>query len=330
MKDKQASGNIGELSWLKAIIQNVRNEKTNIHKVLDKLTSNSFHAFFAPEDLESVMKKEVQTKIYSSGRLILAAPQKHSAYFVQNKFTNPRLIQFKSMQDLQQLLTSYDLPIYFQTDRKPSVPEILNRPLKALEFLKKVSDRRWLEWALLDSNLALVSEQVGKFPLNKIDFLEDKRAPSRAYLKLWEIFTRFQKYPAKGSLCLDLGSAPGGWTYVLNNLQANIMSYDRVELDKNLVSSGNVQHFLRDAFGVSPSEFQNVDWLFSDLICYPQKLFDFVRSWHDSGKVKNFVCTLKFQGATDWMAIKAFESLGGDLIHLSHNKHELTWVKLES
>jgi hypothetical protein len=41
------------------------------------------------------------------------------------------------------------------------------------------------------------------------------------------------------------------------------------------------------------------------------------------------VCTVKFQGETDFPAIAELAAIpGARLMHLSHNKHELTFVRL--
>ena len=54
-----------------------------------------------------------------------------------------------------------------------------------------------------------------------------------------------------------------------------------------------------------------------------------VERWLGSGLARNFVCTLKFQGPTDHATAGRFAAIPGSrLMHLSHNKHELTWVKL--
>jgi 23S rRNA (cytidine2498-2'-O)-methyltransferase len=72
-----------------------------------------------------------------------------------------------------------------------------------------------------------------------------------------------------------------------------------------------------------------VDWLFSDVICYPDRLFKLVEKWLASGLAANFACTIKFQGATDHETARRFAAVPGSrLLHLSHNKHELTWIKL--
>ena len=45
--------------------------------------------------------------------------------------------------------------------------------------------------------------------------------------------------------------------------------------------------------------------------------------------VKRFLCTLKFQGDTDFAVMQRFAAVPGSrLVHLHHNKHELTWIRL--
>ena len=67
-----------------------------------------------------------------------------------------------------------------------------------------------------------------------------------------------------------------------------------------------------------------MDWLFSDVIAYPAPLLQMVQRW--MGYAGRIVCTVKLQGETDHDATDAFKALGGRLMHLHHNKHELTFV----
>ena len=81
---------------------------------------------------------------------------------------------------------------------------------------------------------------------------------------------------------------------------------------------------LDSAFGMTP---EPVDWLFSDVIAYPDRLLALVRRWIDAGAARHIVCTIKFQGATDHEAAEAFAAIpGGRVTHLFHNKHELTFL----
>lgn len=172
------------------------------------------------------------------------------------------------------------------------------------------------------------------FPNGEIEFIEDKiNPPNRAYLKLWEILTHIQNFPKKDDFCLDLGASPGGWTWVLCKLKAKIMAIDKSELDSNLMKkySKNIEFRKKDAFKIDWSEFGKVDWLFSDLICYPEKLFEFIVYALEKKKVRNFVCTIKLQGETDFAIIQKFNEIpNSKIFHLCENKHELTWVNLEN
>ena len=78
------------------------------------------------------------------------------------------------------------------------------------------------------------------------------------------------------------------------------------------------------AFTVEP---MRVDWLFSDVIAYPAPLLTMVQRWIASGLVDHIVCSVKLQGETDHDATDAFAAIpGGRLMHLLHNKHELTFL----
>ena len=79
------------------------------------------------------------------------------------------------------------------------------------------------------------------------------------------------------------------------------------------------------AFALEPESVGPVDWLMSDIVCYPARLLGLVERWLESGRARNLVCTLKFQGATDHATAHGFAAIpGARLMHLHHNKHELT------
>jgi 23S rRNA (cytidine2498-2'-O)-methyltransferase len=72
-----------------------------------------------------------------------------------------------------------------------------------------------------------------------------------------------------------------------------------------------------------------VDWLFSDVVCYPARLLALVRRWIEAGAARHLVCTVKFQGATDHAVAGEFAAIpGAVLFHGAHNRHELTFARL--
>ncbi len=178
-----------------------------------------------------------------------------------------------------------------------------------------------------DNNLAYFCREFDRpDPLGIVEFAEDKKSPpSRAYLKLWEAFCLIGKWPAAGERCLDLGSSPGGWTWVLASLGSEVTSVDRAPLEPSIAAMPGVLYRKGDAFQVKPGG-DTVHWLCSDVICAPEKLLELVKEWVKSGQAGHFVCTLKFQGEADPEVVEEFAALGR-VLHLAHNKHELTFIR---
>lgn len=80
---------------------------------------------------------------------------------------------------------------------------------------------------------------------------------------------------------------------------------------------------------MAPSSVGPVDWLLSDVICYPERLYRLLERWLESGLSRNMVCSVKFQGRTDHALIRRFAAIpGARLVHLRHNRHELTWYRV--
>lgn len=188
-------------------------------------------------------------------------------------------------------------------------------------------------FTLWDETLLIAAPACSSpYPDGQCRFVEDREsAPSRAYLKLWEAFTLLGVRPVPGELCLDLGSSPGGWTWVLATLGARVFSLDRAPLEPRIERLPGVEHCLGSGFGLEPhfagGPGARVDWLFSDMACYPERLLELVRRWLEADACRNFLCTLKFQGETDHATARAFAEIPGSrLLHLSCNKHELTWA----
>ena len=184
-------------------------------------------------------------------------------------------------------------------------------------------------WTLISPDRLLAAARCSSpFANGEVVFVEDRTGPpNRAYLKLWEALVRLGRWPGPGERCLDLGASPGGWTWVLARLGAEVIAGDKAPLDPRVMAMPGVTWRGESAFALAPESVGAVDWLFSDIVCYPARLLRLVETWRSSGLVRNLVCTLKFQGATDHDAASAFAAIPGSrVVHLHHNKHELTFL----
>jgi 23S rRNA (cytidine2498-2'-O)-methyltransferase len=184
-------------------------------------------------------------------------------------------------------------------------------------------------WTLAKPDEMLATTKTtSPFAIGEMTFLEDKvMPPSRAYLKLWEFFTVYAPEAVNGGIALDVGSCPGGWTWVLRQLEFDhTISVDKAPIEPRIFDLGKITFKQESAFGLDPNDFEEIDWFCSDIICYPERLLNLVKRFMDAGKVKNFVCTLKYQAETDWEnTLKFLEIPGSQIVHLHHNKHEVTW-----
>lgn len=183
-------------------------------------------------------------------------------------------------------------------------------------------------FTLLEANSMLVAGHCSSpFPHGQARFVEDRLGPpNRAYLKLWEAIALVRAAPQPGQRCLDLGASPGGWTWTLAKFGADVTAVDRAALDPRVAVLSNVTFLGQSAFGLDPRTYGSVEWLCSDIIGYPDKILRMVENWYDHAET--IICTIKFQGDTDHEATRKFQALpGGRVVHLSHNKHELTFIK---
>lgn len=103
-----------------------------------------------------------------------------------------------------------------------------------------------------------------------------------------------------------------------------MLAVDKAPLDPAVSAMPGVTWREGSAFAMEP---EPVDWLFSDVIAYPARLLALVQRWIAAGVAGRIVCTVKLQGGTDHDATDAFAAIpGGQLVHLFHNKHELTFT----
>lgn len=293
-------------------------------------------AYLAPPELEHLLENELSAVTSRYGRLMLAENPEKPVYWWRNIWLNPMLIPIRSITDAARTLKAIQRnwwPYSFHHHRRTrliqeQLPFVSAKPL---DFLGEVPKAPLGSFMLIDENTMIASPQChSPMPNGEWNFNEDKvNPPSRAYLKLWEFFTRFQVIPDKTQTCLDLGASPGGWTYVLSTLASRVIAYDRSPLDPRVMSQKNVLFKAQDAFKVKLSDHPEVGWVFSDVICFPDKLYEFVSGLLNDFPDKRYVFTIKFRGDDHADIIARFAALPGHVVHLSHNKHELTWFKIE-
>ncbi len=289
--------------------------------------SNGRCVYVAQAGLEDVLHAELGPKAQRMGRLFIA--DQRTSYWAQNVWYEAKEFKFNSISEAANHLRGIQRNWWLHPNVKHRRAQLIQDALppirpKPIEFLSELPKLPLGSWTLLDENTMLYSNRCSSlFPEGEVAFIENKAdPPSRAYLKLWEFFTLERAWPIAGERVIDVGSSPGGWTWVLDQLGASVLSVDKAPL--TVKTSERVEYLSESAFALEP---RKVDWFFSDIICYPERLLELVTRWLAFSP--RFVCTIKFQGPTNNAIVAEFLKIPGSKVtHLSANKHELTWFRV--
>lgn len=135
---------------------------------------------------------------------------------------------------------------------------------------------------------------------------DDPAAPSRSYLKTEEAFVVMGREPVTGERVVDLGAAPGGWSYSAAKRGASVVAVDNGPLKGGAKGHPLIQHRREDAFKSMPSAGETFDWLLCDLVEEPHRVIRLIEQWLKGGHCRNFVVNLKFGRAN---ALKLLEEV---------------------
>jgi len=292
--------------------------------------------YLAPEGFAHELAAELGEEPAHGPRLFVVPGAAHAAHWAQCVWPDLVEIRFvsigaaaKAMRALCRNWSLYPTGLYRRAALiEAKLPHVSGKPLV---FPAAAPAAPLGAWTLLEQERLIASPRGSSpFPNGEARFVEDRQGPpSRAYLKLWEALALAGRWPQPGQRCLDLGAAPGGWTWALAQLGAAVTSVDKAPLEPRVAALPNVTHRQESAFGLDPAQEPPCDWIVSDIVCYPERLVRLVLAWLEKHPQASFVVTVKFQGATDMAALRPLTAIpGSSLRHLYHNKHELTWSLL--
>lgn len=121
---------------------------------------------------------------------------------------------------------------------------------------------------------------------------DDPLAPSRSYLKIEEAFSVFGRSPSPGETVVDLGAAPGGWSWGAAKRGAKVIAIDNGPMTKVTSIQPNITHIPSDAFRWNPPS--PVDWLFCDVVDDPYRVQQRIHTWLDQRWCKYAIVNFKF------------------------------------
>lgn len=165
-------------------------------------------------------------------------------------------------------------------------------------------------------------------------------APSRSTLKLDEAFLVLldaderTRWLQPGMTAVDLGAAPGGWTYQLVRRGLRVTAVDNGPMAPSLMASGLVTHLREDGFRYRPKK--PVDWLVCDMVEQPRRVAERIATWLAEGWCRHALFNLKLPMKKRWAEVQtclavlqdSLAAAGGSLHwrgkQLYHDREEVT------
>lgn len=159
-----------------------------------------------------------------------------------------------------------------------------------------------------------------------------REAPSRATLKLEEAWHQFvprkqwDERLAPSMTAVDLGAAPGGWTWQLVNKSMFVEAVDNGPMAESLMESGQVRHHVMDGFLYQPAK--PVNWLVCDIADKPARVASMIERWALNRWFGEAVFNLKLPMKQRYRAVmEAQEQIEGSL-KAAGIKHALRFKQL--
>lgn len=157
-------------------------------------------------------------------------------------------------------------------------------------------------------------------------------APSRAGRKLEEAFLTLltarerDEHLRAGRVAVDLGAAPGGWSWQLARRGLSVTAVDNGSLYGEVSGSGLVRHVRADGFRFRPA--QPVDWMVCDIVDRPDRVTDLVVRWFLEGWCRRCIFNLKLPMKRRLETVRRCRETIGQTLAAARLRHRLTFKHL--
>jgi len=152
-------------------------------------------------------------------------------------------------------------------------------------------------------------------------------APSRSTLKLVEAFATFLTEEEQlrllrpGLRAVDLGAAPGGWTWQLAQRGLRVTAVDNGPMKGDVADDSLVTHLREDALTWRPK--RAVDWLVCDIVLQPIRIAELVARWIADGAARRAIFNLKLPMKKRYDEVKRCEQRMLEILHRAGVSAEL-------
>ena len=204
--------------------------------------------------------------------------------------------------------------------------------LPRLHVLFETAERVWVGTSYASTGSA--------WPMGIARVAMPRDAPSRSTLKLAEAIVAFMDAPERerafvpGMRAVDLGAAPGGWTWQLVQRGLSVVAVDNGPLQANIANDPLVEHLQIDGLTYRPR--RAVEWMVCDMVVQPSRIATLVAGWLADGACRRTIFNLKLPMKKRYAEVQRCQAIIRDALdqrrvrytlgfrHLYHDREEIT------
>ncbi len=170
--------------------------------------------------------------------------------------------------------------------------------------------------------------QGARWPMGIPRLRQAKDAPSRSALKLEEAIIEFLSSAERAALlcdgrtAVDLGAAPGGWTWQLLRDGLHVTAVDNGALAPAVAAHPNVEHRREDGFTFRPTT--PVDWLVCDMVEQPHRVAVLMAQWLLRGDCQRALFNLKLPMKKRQQSVATCQQAIDEILKFADKPYTLT------
>jgi 23S rRNA (cytidine2498-2'-O)-methyltransferase len=196
--------------------------------------------------------------------------------------------------------------------------------LPRLHVLFEDDERAWLGISRLPTG--------SRWPMGIPRLSMPRDAPSRSTLKLAEALVTFLddderlRWLRPAMRAVDLGAAPGGWTWQLAQRGLRVIAVDNGPLKGAVADDPLVEHLRTDGLSFRPR--RPVDWMVCDMVLQPSRIAVLVGAWIAEGACRRTIFNLKLPMKKRYEEVQRCAVIIRDALHQRRVKHVLRFRQL--
>lgn len=206
--------------------------------------------------------------------------------------------------------------------RKMLVRDAADRP--RLHVLFETAERAWVGISESPTGSA--------WPMGIPRLTMPRAAPSRSTLKLAEAIVTFldeqerERAFVPGMRAVDLGAAPGGWTWQLVQRGLAVVAVDNGPLQASIAGEPLVEHLRIDGLTYRPR--RAVDWMVCDMVLQPSRIATLVAGWLADGACRRTIFNLKLPMKKRYAEVQRCQTIIREALDARRVRHTLRFRQL--